>query len=135
MQFQSRNFQRLATMLEQYRTIADKVLNDEAEVVNIIDKAEAKVQKSSSQIANILETLTWLIRLIRAYLQKEYTRVPWRSVVMILAAIIYFVNPMDLIPDVIAGIGYIDDATILALVYKNVQKDVELFKNWYKQKQ
>ncbi len=133
MEFQSRNFQRLATMLERYRGIADRVLKDDEEVEKIVTEAESKAQKSATQVAQLLETLTWFIRLLRSYLKKEYTKVPWRSLVMILAAVIYFVNPMDVVPDFIAGIGYLDDATVLALVFRNVKKDVEAFKEWYRQ--
>ncbi len=44
---------------------------------------------------------------------------------MMLAALAYFVMPADVIPDVIAGIGYTDDAAVfaamLALVGKNLK--------------
>jgi uncharacterized membrane protein YkvA (DUF1232 family) len=34
---------------------------------------------------------------------------------ILLAALAYFVMPFDLIPDVLAGIGFVDDAAVLAL--------------------
>ena len=44
---------------------------------------------------------------------------------MMLAALAYFVMPLDAIPDIIAGIGYTDDAAVfmamLALVGKNLK--------------
>jgi len=44
---------------------------------------------------------------------------------MMLAALAYFVMPMDAVPDVIAGLGYTDDAAVfaamLALVGKNLK--------------
>ncbi len=131
MEFQSRNFQRLAASLQQYKKIAKNLAQDEHQVQELVDKAEEKAKKHALDVSQFIETLTWFIRLLRAYLHKEYQQIPWRSLIMILAAIIYFVNPMDLVPDFIAGIGYLDDATILALVFRNVQKDVELFRQWY----
>ena len=32
----------------------------------------------------------------------------------ILGALIYFINPVDAIPDFIAGVGYVDDASVMA---------------------
>lgn len=42
--------------------------------------------------------------------------VPLRSKFLLLAGIIYLVSPIDLLPDVIAGIGWIDDLVIVPLL-------------------
>jgi len=39
---------------------------------------------------------------------------------ILLAALAYFVMPFDLIPDMLAGIGYADDAAVLALALRAV---------------
>ena len=54
-----------------------------------------------------------MLRLIRAYYQREYRNVPLRTLMMIVGAIIYILNPFDLIPDWIAGLGFADDAVVL----------------------
>lgn len=41
---------------------------------------------------------------------------PRRTKAMILAAIAYFVIPTDAIPDVFAGVGFTDDAAVIAAV-------------------
>ena len=50
---------------------------------------------------------------------------PVAAKAMMLAALAYFVMPLDAIPDVIAGIGYTDDAAVfmamLTLVGKNLK--------------
>ena len=40
--------------------------------------------------------------------------VPWRTKGMILAALAYFVLPTDFIPDFIPGLGFTDDAAVIA---------------------
>jgi uncharacterized membrane protein YkvA (DUF1232 family) len=42
------------------------------------------------------------------------SRTPLHARAILLAAIAYFVLPIDVIPDVIAGLGFTDDATVLA---------------------
>ena len=37
-----------------------------------------------------------------------------------IGALLYFVNPLDLIPDTIVGVGYLDDFAVLTLVWKHL---------------
>src|SRR5438045_5953908 len=55
-----------------------------------------------------------MLRLIRAYYGREYRNVPLQNLVMIVGAIIYILNPFDLIPDWIAGLCLAVDAVVLA---------------------
>ncbi len=47
-----------------------------------------------------------------------------------LGALIYFVSPVDLIPDMIPGVGYVDDAAVIAFALTMVGDDLEDYKNW-----
>jgi uncharacterized membrane protein YkvA (DUF1232 family) len=69
--------------------------------------------------------------MIRAYIEGEYREIPWKSMVIILASLIYFVNPFDLIPDFIPGIGFIDDISIILMVFKSVEEDILKFQEKY----
>jgi len=40
----------------------------------------------------------------------------------LIGALAYFVAPIDLIPDVVVGLGYVDDAAVLAGVIASVRK-------------
>jgi uncharacterized membrane protein YkvA (DUF1232 family) len=69
-------------------------------------------------------------RLIKAYAQGQYRAVPWKTVVVIVAAILYFVNPLDFIPDLIPIAGLADDFGVLLWVYSAVSGEVEKFLTW-----
>jgi uncharacterized membrane protein YkvA (DUF1232 family) len=71
-----------------------------------------------------------MLRLIRAYYRNDYRAVPETSLVVIIAAIIYVVSPLDVIPDAIPAIGFLDDATILALALQRTRKDLDDFMIW-----
>lgn len=43
----------------------------------------------------------------------------------LLAALAYFVLPIDVVPDFIAGIGFTDDATVLALAFRLVSTNIK----------
>ena len=75
-----------------------------------------------------------LARLLRAYTRGEYRTIPWKSLLLIVAALVYFINPVDIIPDLMPVVGFTDDFAVLYLVYKSVGEDIEKFLLWEKSK-
>ena len=71
-----------------------------------------------------------MLRLIRAYYRREYRNVPLQNLVMIVGAIIYILNPFDLIPDWIAGLGFADDAVVLAFTVRRTRQTLDDFMTW-----
>ena len=76
------------------------------------------------------EKLQALLRLVTAWVQGRYRVVPWRTLILAIAGILYFLDPLDLFPDPIPFLGYLDDAGVLALVVKAIQKDIDRFLTW-----
>jgi len=71
-----------------------------------------------------------MLRLIRAYYHHEYRNVSLQNLVMIVGAIIYILNPFDLIPDWIAGLGFADDAVVLAFAVRQTRQTLDDFMTW-----
>ena len=71
-----------------------------------------------------------MLRLIRAYYRREYRNIPMQNLVMIVAAIIYILNPFDLIPDWIVGLGFADDAVVLAFAVRRTRQTLDDFMTW-----
>ena len=71
-----------------------------------------------------------MLRLIRAYSQGDYRDVHESTLVVIIAAIIYVVNPLDLIPDWVPGLGFLDDAFIVAFAVRRTQRTLDDFMAW-----
>lgn len=71
-------------------------------------------------------------RLIKAYALGQYREVPWKTILLIVAAVIYFVNPLDLVPDIIPLTGLTDDFAVLVWVYNSVSNEIERFIEWEK---
>ena len=82
----------------------------------------------------VKEKFFTLGRLLRAYAQGEYREIPWKSLLLIVAAILYFINPIDVIPDLIPLVGLTDDFGVLFLVYKTIGGDIDKFLEWEKSK-
>jgi uncharacterized membrane protein YkvA (DUF1232 family) len=68
-----------------------------------------------------------MIRVIRDYQRGEYRDIAAPKLLIIIAAIIYFVSPFDVIPDWIPVLGHIDDAFVITLALKSVRSDLDTF--------
>lgn len=80
--------------------------------------------------ADLKDKIFELGRLLKASVTGRYRNLPWKSALSIAAALIYFVNPADVIPDIIPFSGLLDDFTILVWTYNSLQVDLEEFKKW-----
>lgn len=59
-----------------------------------------------------------LERLLRRYLDGEYTAISAAAMAQVVSALLYFVSPWDLYPDSVPGKGYADDAAVLDCCWK-----------------
>jgi uncharacterized membrane protein YkvA (DUF1232 family) len=82
------------------------------------------------RLKDFWESLTAFLRFIRAYASRDYRDVPWQTLVLVVAAILYFLMPIDVIPDVLVGLGYLDDAAVIAWVMSAVGPELEKFRQW-----
>jgi uncharacterized membrane protein YkvA (DUF1232 family) len=101
-------------------------------LVGQLTKKMVTVDWSKATVTAAKEKLFIFSRLSRAYASGEYKAIPWKAVMTILAAIIYFLNPIDLIPDFIPGLGLTDDFSVLLWVYNSVSTEVVKFLEWEK---
>lgn len=99
-----------------------------------------------SQLAMKLKNVNWkkvnvstakekfyiLGRLLKAYALGRYRNVPWKSLLIIIAAVLYFVSPIDLIPDLLPITGLSDDFAVLLWVYNSMSNEIEKFLTWEK---
>ena len=108
---------------------AETLLHDEDKMEAFLQKLEEKL-KLVPVAGNQLAMIPVMASMIRSYLKKEYTEVPLGTILAILGALLYFVSPIDLVPDGIPLLGYMDDAAVVALCWKWVSGDVQAYDRW-----
>lgn len=101
-------------------------------LVGQLGKRLMRVKWDASTAATAKAKFQILSRLASAYATGKYRVIPWKAVMTMLAAIIYFLNPIDLIPDFIPGLGFTDDISILLWVYASVAGEIDKFLAWEK---
>jgi uncharacterized membrane protein YkvA (DUF1232 family) len=109
---------------------AARVATDKQRASSLLGEAMRKAEQQESRLKNIWGDLQTLFRLVRAWVKGAYREVPWKTIVLAIAAILYFLDPLDMIPDAILGIGYLDDATVIAWVVRSIKKDMDRFAEW-----
>lgn len=125
----------------------DENLSKAKEIIDSgIDKAQ-EVMKDSSKVDDVLFSLAdkleeiptagpllanapKMISLVKAYITKDYTEISPKVIVSLVAAFIYLVKGIDLIPDFIPLIGRVDDIAVLAAALKLCEPELDAFEAW-----
>jgi len=82
--------------------------------------------------APVKEKFFALGRLLQAYATGRYRQIPWKTMVLVVAALIYFINPLDFIPDLLPLTGLTDDFAVLVYVYQSLGSEMDKFLTWEK---
>jgi len=109
---------------------AGEALRDPGRLARFLSSASAKATRVRGQLSRVLDDLRVLIRMVRAAGTGRYRELPWQGLLMATAAIIYFVNPMDLVPDWLHAVGLLDDATVIGLVVSALAEELQRFREW-----
>jgi uncharacterized membrane protein YkvA (DUF1232 family) len=116
---------------------AASVLGRRSRLLALLPQLAMKLKEANWKNVNAVaakEKFFVLGRLIKAYALGQYREIPWKTLLLIVAAIIYFVNPLDLVPDLIPLTGLTDDFAVLLWVYNSVSNEINKFLNWEKNK-
>ena len=71
----------------------------------------------------LLDKITTLSRMVKCYFSGEYRIIPWGSIVKIIAVLIYFISPIDVIPDFLPLVGFTDDLAITMWLFSSLKTD------------
>jgi uncharacterized membrane protein YkvA (DUF1232 family) len=110
---------------------AEACVRDSVRLRKLVEDAVGKIGIiPRGPFADTWPYLMGMIRLIRDYQRAEYRDISEPNLVIIIAAILYFVSPFDVIPDWVPVLGHIDDAFVVSLALKSVRLDLDTFMAW-----
>lgn len=96
---------------------------------HFLERLENKLSRIP-KAGKYLSDIPVLISLVKAYVDKTYVEIPVGSIIAIIGALIYFLSPFDVIPDIIPVFGILDDAAVIAFASKLVHEDLMEYKAW-----
>ncbi|WP_415845228.1 YkvA family protein [Stutzerimonas zhaodongensis] len=81
-------------------------------------------------IKGLREDLSLLQALCVAWWRGEYRAISKPALVAVVAGLLYFLSPLDAIPDWIPGLGFVDDLAVLAWVMRKWADELQAFRTW-----
>jgi uncharacterized membrane protein YkvA (DUF1232 family) len=81
-------------------------------------------------LAEVIEDIRCMIALLRDWVNGDYTDVPWGVIASIAAALAYFACPIDIIPDLIPIVGFVDDVLVITLCLQIAKDDLTKYRAW-----
>lgn len=112
------------------RARAESIVRDPDKLSQLTERTSAMAGSRSEALTEVLDDLTTMIRLVRAYARGDYREIPLDNLVLIVAALVYVVSPLDFIPDVIPGLGFTDDVAVVVWVVKKIRDELPAFRAW-----
>ena len=104
----------------------------EKDVQKVVDKSDAieKKFRSRGPLQRFIDDGKLLISAVRDYWTGKYRKWPWGTVAAVVFTLIYVLDPLDLVPDVLPIIGEVDDAAVVAACLFLVERDLLAYKKW-----
>ncbi|MDB5229145.1 MAG: hypothetical protein JWN78_3338 [Bacteroidota bacterium] len=112
---------------------AERIITSGTAVSKLLDEVFLKIGESSEMFYKIQDSVIALTRMTRAWVKGDYKNISTKSMIAVVAALLYFVNPLDFIPDFIPIIGQLDDIFVLGYLIRILNKEIERFMAWEKE--
>ena len=110
---------------------AEAYLRDPVRLRKLVQDAVGKVNViPRGPFGEAWPYLLAMIRVVRDYQRAEYRDMAAPKLLNIVATLIYFVSPFDVIPDWLPVLGHIDDSFVVTLALKSIRADLDAFMAW-----
>lgn len=107
-----------------------KIDGDDVDMVMHNEEAVSKKLSHSGALKKYTELGKVMFGMLKDYRKGIYTNVPWFTIAAIAFAFLYVLNPFDIVPDFIPGIGYIDDFAVLTFGLRFIESDLHNYLDW-----
>lgn len=109
---------------------ARQVLRRRFRVVLLIRDAYARLEANADALSAVWDDVRAALRLLVAWGKRSYRRVSGGALVLLVAALVYFVAPVDVIPDPLGAMGFIDDVAVIETAVEAVRTELDRFRAW-----
>lgn len=121
--------------LERFRSMARKAMEstEEQSRDNIIGNARDLLKQVDEQVeSDYIRDRLYQLQVLIDMLEDEGWGMKEVGQRRVLAALAYFNDPEDLIPDHIPGLGFLDDAIMVELLCRELQPEIEAYNDFVK---
>lgn len=109
---------------------ASRVLQRRFRVLYLVRRAYRQMLSHSNVLSAVWRDLRTMMRLLLRWVDRSYRRVSWTPLVLIVGALLYFVVPVDAVPDALGAVGFVDDVAVISTVVGRIRHELERFRTW-----
>jgi uncharacterized membrane protein YkvA (DUF1232 family) len=88
------------------------------------DMVQTELRSIPERMQRLTNQARLMLELVDDFRAGSYRMVAWRTLAIAGGALLYSISPSDVIPDFIPGAGALDDALVLGLAIRIVQRDL-----------
>jgi len=99
-------------------------------LIEFLRSVAGKAGRQGGRLGAIREDLRLLQALCVAWWRGEYRQVSQQALLAVVAALLYFLSPLDALPDLLPGLGFLDDIAVLAWVMRTWRGELDAFRAW-----
>lgn len=101
-----------------------------ADIMRVVRRSKGLRRLINGPLSDMGEDVSALLAMVKDYSNGTYREMPRATALAATFALLYVLNPFDLMPDFIPGIGYLDDMSMVALVIGSIRRDVANYARW-----
>ena len=124
------NKEKIEREFTKYKNKALEFINHQQKTNELMTQATTKVNEKQNSLGDAFGKIELLIELIKAYSKGDYRNISKSTLATVIGAILYFVSPIDMIPDFIIGLGIVDDAAVIGYAIKKISGELDEFEKW-----
>ena len=112
---------------------ATKLVGKPVQIFGVLAQAVETLkdrENPKSGVRQVFELMFTVVRLIRAWAGGHYRGVSPFTVVSGVAVLLYVISPIDLVPDFIPVLGFMDDLSLMAWFIGKFRDEIQLFQEW-----
>ncbi|WP_323773170.1 YkvA family protein [Alcanivorax sp.] len=116
------------------RRRAGRILRSATATRWLVQAVFNRSDRFKARLGDTFADLILLASLLRDWVTGRYRTVPWGTLLTITGALVYFLMPLDAIPDPIVALGLVDDIAVISRTLKLTRTDLDRYQQWrYKQ--
>ncbi len=96
----------------------------------VVHRADDIKRKIHGPLTRFMDDIKILISMVKDYWNSSYRQGPWWTVAAAATALLYVLNPMDIVPDFIPFIGLLDDAAVVSACLFMLERDLAAYRAW-----
>lgn len=107
-----------------------KIKEEDIEIVLANEKAITTKIRDAKPLKKFTEIGKVLFSMLRDFSTGRYPNTPWFTIATLAMVLLYILNPLDLIPDFIPVVGYLDDLAVLTIGMGWIETDIHKYLDW-----